>query len=295
MFQKLLAAFLCAGLVAVFPVNALPARPARAQEPLHLDVNLVNVFATVQSPRGEFVTGLTASDFRVYDDDVEQKISIFEKDDQVESAIGVLVDNSGSMVDILPIMKTGVLSFAQKARRSDEFFVMTFGIHAQVVLDIHRSIDDLDAAFKSVTAKGTSVLFDALIDGMTRVGKSERERKALVVFTDGNDNGSTAGFGEVSHLAQRSSVLLYFVPIGARVHIDQPTVEALAAQSGGRVIYLEKSDPIRPAMDSIRSDLAKQYYLGYYVPPRPGNHRIRVELPGRDVRLRYKTGYLGNG
>lgn len=286
MFQKFLALFLCAGLSAILPISA--------QDTLRLDVTLVNVFLTVQDPRGETVTGLAADDFRIYEDDIEQKIAVFEKDDRVESAIGVLVDNSGSMVDILPIMKTGVLDFAQKSRHADEFFVMTFGIHAQVLLDVHQPVQNLDSAFKSVNARGTSVLFDAMVQAMTKVGKSTHQRKALVVFTDGNDNGSKAGFHEVSLMAQQTGVLLYFVPIGPKVHVDQPTVEDLAKLSGGRVIYLEKSAPIRPAMESIRTELAKQYYLGYYTARRPGPHHIRVEIPGHDVRIRSKTGYVGN-
>jgi Ca-activated chloride channel homolog len=299
MFRKTFAAILCAGLCVALSLGHVVALPAAAQatgaqDSLRLDVNLVNIFLTVQNPRGEFVTGLSADNFRIYEDDVEQKISIFEKEDQVGSSIGLLVDNSGSMVDILPIMKAGVLEFAQKAKRSDEFFVMTFGIRAQVIHDFHQSVQDLDAAFKLVTPRGTSVFFDALLQGMTKVSKSEHERKALIVFSDGNDNGSKAGFGAVSLAAQRSSVLLYFIPIGSRILIDQPTVESLAALSGGRVIYLDKAEPIRTAIESVRTDLAKQYYLGYYAALRPGSHRIRVEVPGHDVRVRSKTGYMGS-
>ena len=285
MFRRISALILCGGLcVAAKPV----------QDTLKLDVNLVNVFATVTTPRGEFVTGLSRPDFRIFEDDVEQKISIFEKEDQVETAFGVLIDNSGSMIDILPIMKNGVLDFAQKAKRTDEFFVMTFGTRVQVLLDTHQPVRNLDSAFRTLQAQGTCVLFDALIQGMAKISRSDQERKAMIVFTDGNDNGSKAGFGAVHLAAQRSGVLLYFVPIGPRVHIDQPTVESLATLSGGRVIYLEKSEPIRPVMESIRTDLAKQYYLGYYAPVRPGLHHIRVEVPGRDVRIRAKTDYMGN-
>ena len=302
MLRKFLAVILCASLcpalssgrLAAYSFAASPQAASSSQGTLRLDVNLVNVFLTVQNSRGEFVTGLSAGDFRVFEDDVEQKISIFEKDDKVGSSIGLLVDNSGSMIDILPIMKTGVLDFVQKAKRSDEFFVMTFGIRAQVIQDVRQPVQNLESAFKNLAASGTSVFFDALIQGMAKVSRSERQRKALIVFTDGNDNGSKAGFGVVSLAAQRASVLLYFVPIGARVLIDHNTVDSLAKLSGGRVLYLEKSDPIRPAIESIRNDLSKQYYLGYYAALRPGFHNIRVEVPGQDVRIRTKTGYMGN-
>jgi Ca-activated chloride channel family protein len=298
MIRKISAAILCAGLCVAL-TSGLRARPSsphspQAQGTLSLDVNLVNVFLTAQNSQGEYVTGLTVDNFRIFEDDVEQKISVFEKDDQVGSSIGLLVDNSGSMVDILPIMKTGVLDFAQKARHGDDFFVMTFGIRAQVIQDIRQPVARLEAAFKTITASGTSVFFDAMIQGMTKVSRSEQQRKALIVFSDGNDNGSKSGFGDVSHAAQRTNVLLYFVPIGAKRLIDQPTVESLAKLTGGRVLYLNKTDSIRPIIESIRTDLAKQYYLGYYAARRPGLHRIRVEVPGQDLRIRSKTEYMGS-
>jgi Ca-activated chloride channel family protein len=132
----------------------------------------------------------------------------------VGSSIGLLV-TTAEAGGLLPIMKTGVLEL-QKARHGDDFFVMTFGIRAQVIQDIRQPVARLEAAFKLITASGTSVFFDAMIQGMAKVSRSDQQRKALIVFSDGNDNGSKSGFGEVSHAAQRSSVLLYFVPIGAK-------------------------------------------------------------------------------
>ena len=89
-------------------------------------------------------------------------------------------------------------------------------------------------------------------------------------------------------------MLLYFIPIGPKIHVDQPALESLAKLSGGSVIYLQKTDPIRPVMETIRKDLANQYYLGYYAPLRSGTHRIRVEVPGYNYQVHAKTGYLGN-
>lgn len=289
MFDRCLSCILCAVLVA-----AAPLRLACAQDVLKVDVNLVRVFATVQSTRGEAVSGLSVSDFRIFEDDVEQKISVFEKDEAVQSSIGILLDNSGSMVDTLPAMKSGILDFAQKTRRSDELFVMTFGARVRVLQDVDQPVKNLESAFRTMDANGTSVLFDALLEAIAKVERSGHERKALIVFTDGYDNGSKAGFGAVTLAAQRSGVLLYFIPIGARMLIDQPTVNSLAALSGGRVIYLASNDPVRPAMESIRAELSRQYYLGYYVQRSPGAHHIRVEAPGRDLRIRSKTGYMVN-
>jgi Ca-activated chloride channel family protein len=269
---------------------------ASRQDPaaINVDVNLVNVFLTVQNPKGEFVSGLSRDDFKIYEDDVEQKISVFEKD-AVDSSFGILIDNSGSMVDTLPVVKSGVLDFVGKRRQTDEFFVMTFGRSVQTVLDVRQSVQTLESVLKTVTPEGTSKFYEALIAGMNKVSRSNRERKALIVFTDGSDNGNNSvTFGAVRLKAQQTGVLLYFIPIGSLILIDQPVIRDLSELSGGRVIHLDRSAPIRPAMESIRTDLAQQYYLGYYAPLRPGYHRIRVEVPKRDVRIRAKPGYAGS-
>lgn len=268
-------------------------QPGGAQR-LTVDVNFVSIFLTVQNSRGAFVTDLALSDFRVYEDGAEQKISVFERADQVESAIGILVDNSLSVVDILPMMKAGLLDFARSFRRFEDIFVATFGTRVRMLHDYGDSRSHLETELKLLRANGASVLYDGLVEGMQKLRSSEHDRKALIVFTDGFDNGSKAGFGAVSQEAQRSGVLLYFLPIGARILLDEHTLDSLAKDTGGRVVYLSKSDRVSPAMEDIRQELAKQYFIGYYADRKPGYHEIRVETPGKDLRIRGKKGYYGN-
>jgi hypothetical protein len=99
--------------------------------------------------------------------------------------------------------------------------------------------------------------------------------------------------GTVLETVQQSAALIYFVVIGSRVHVDEHTVESLAEASAGRVIYIAKTDSVPAALDAIHEELEQQYYVGYYVPRRPGHHRIRVEIPGKTVRIRAKSGYTG--
>jgi Ca-activated chloride channel family protein len=161
MFRRVFAVFVCAFLCVAFPSSRLKAGPA--QVTLRVDSNLVNVFLTVQTPRGEYVTGLPADAFRVYEDDVEQKVSIFEKEDHVESAIGVLMDTSGSNVDILPIMKTGVLDFAQKARRTDEFLCHDLRDQRPGHSGYSSVRTESRCRDQNASSPGNCVLFDALI------------------------------------------------------------------------------------------------------------------------------------
>jgi VWFA-related protein len=264
-----------------------------AGQTLKVDVDLVNVILTVQDESGRYVTGLDMSDFRIYDDGVEQKIAVFERED-VDSSVGILLDNSLSMVDILPRMKTGMIDFAEHTKSFNELFVVTFGTRVRVLHDVGEPLGRLNDNIKLLSAQGTSVLFDALVEGLRKIGARKNERKALLVFSDGIDTASKAGFRDVLLSSQKAGALLYFIPIGARVLLDEHTMESLARESGGRVIYLTKSDRVPPAMESIRQELAKQYYLGYYTSKRPGYHTIRVETPGRDNRIRAKSGYLSD-
>jgi Ca-activated chloride channel family protein len=275
--------FVCAIAVVSLAVTVLGRQ-------IKVDVDLVSVVSTVQDASGKYVTGLEATDFHVYEDGVEQKVAVFEKQD-VDSAVGILVDSSLSMVDILPMMKTGLTDFAKHTSSFNELFVMSFGTRVRIIHDFSEPMSTLESNLKLIGPQGTSVLFDALVASLRKINDRKADRKALLIFTDGIDTASKAGFRDVLIASQKAGALLYFIPIGARVLIDEHTVEALAKETGGRAIYLRKSDPIRPAMDGIRQELAQQYYLGYYAARRPGFHSIRVEIPGRDLKIRAKTGY----
>jgi VWFA-related protein len=221
-----------------------------------------------------------------------QKIDVFETQEQVGSAIGILMDTSGSMVDILPFMKTGISDFSRTMRKSDDFFVVAFGITARLVHRSSQSQRHLEDTLRGMRAFGTSAMYDGLVYAIDKVDTSDLPRKAVIVFTDGNDNGSKSDYTRVVQEAQQSGSLLYFVAIGSRVLIDTRTIESLSDLSAGRTFYVAKGEALSPVLDQIRTDLAHQYYLGYYISRTPGTHHIRVEIPGRELRIRAKTGYV---
>jgi len=258
---------------------------------LKVDVNLVNIFATVKDQQGNFVTNLTKDDFRVYEDDQPQDVQIFERQDKVDSSIGLAMDTSGSMVDIIPFMTRGIRDFTRALPRTDDYFVVSFGTNVRLVHTSSQPRKDLEDALTRVRAFGTSSLYDGLLYSMERLERSDRPRKALIVFTDGDDNASNVSHSQVVQEVQSSAVLLYFIAIGSPVLVDSHTLEPLSDLSGGRTLYISKQEAVSPVMEQIRTELSQQYYLGYYVSKRPGSHRLRVEVPGRSLRVRAKTGY----
>jgi VWFA-related protein len=258
---------------------------------LKVDVNLVNIFATVKDQQGNFVTNLTKDDFRVYEDDQPQDVQIFERQDKVDSSIGLAMDTSGSMVDIIPFMTRGIRDFTRALPRTDDYFVVSFGTNVRLVHTSSQPRKDLEDALTKVRAFGTSSLYDGLLYSMERLERSDRPRKALIVFTDGDDNASNVSHSQVVEEVQSSAVLLYFIAIGSPVLVDSHTLEPLSDLSGGRTLYISKQEAVSPVMEQIRAELSQQYYLAYYVSKRPGFHRLRVEVPGRSLRVRAKTGY----
>ena len=255
----------------------------------------MNLLVTVREKNGQFVTGLSRDDFRVYEDDALQDIQVFEKEGNVQSSLGMLVDTSGSMVDVLPSMRRGIRDFANALPRSDEFFVVSFGARAQLIHKSTESQRRLEENLELLRAFGTSRLFDSLLFSSERIRASERPRKAVIVFTDGiftDENDGSSPYTRVIEEVQRSSVLLYFIVIGPEILVDRNTVESLSNISGGRSLYVSKNDSVLAALEQVRAELSRQYYLGYYAPRRQGLHHIRVEVPGRDVNVRTKTHYL---
>ena len=102
---------------------------------------------------------------------------------------------------------------------------------------------------------------------------------------------ATSATAVLSEEVQSSAVLLYFIAIGSPVLVDSHTLEPLSELSGGRTLYVPKQEAISPVLEQIRTELSQQYYLGYYAPKRPGFHHLRVEVPGRNLKIRAKTGY----
>src|SRR5262249_52233852 len=117
--------------------------------------------------------------------------------------------------------------------------------------------------------------------------------KALIVFTDGNDNGSHVSHSRVTEEIETSGVLVYFVAIGSPILVDSHTLEPLSNLSGGRTLYVSKQKTVSAVLDQIHTELSQQYYLGYYANRRQGFHQLRVEIPGHDFKIRAKNGYIG--
>lgn len=261
------------------------------QGTIEVDVNLVNIFATVEDDAGRFVDGLTASDFVVREDGREVPVEVFEDQDDLTTSLGILVDNSGSSSEVLRSVRSGLPEFVRTLPPGDDAFVMSFSTGARLIHDFGDDPKRLGEAIDGLRPFGTSLLFDALSSGVRKVREGEHERQALIVLTDGTDNRSNRSYGEVVLEAETGMVLLYFIGIGPGILVDRYTLEGLASKTGGRVVLLGRDRTVGDALDEIRHDLGRQYYLGYHASAQPGYHTVEVAVPGRAVRVRAREGY----
>jgi Ca-activated chloride channel homolog len=258
-----------------------------------VDVDVVQVTATVTDGRGRFIGGLTRGNFRVYEDDVPQAISTFFSQD-IPLEIVVAMDVSGSMKASMPTVKLAVKKFLSALRPADRVTVLTFNDN---VFTLARPSVDLAARLRAIdrmTAWGGTALYEVIVKAVEQLGR-QSGRRALVVFTDGEDVSSRIPIEVVERRLETSDVVVY--PIGQgrapTVPMLKSLLERLAEKSGGRAFFEDL-----PSLDDVFArlidELSNQYLLGYARRDAARDSRwrkLRVEVPGRDVKIRARQGY----
>lgn len=263
-----------------------------------VDVDAVQLVAVVTDERGRFVGGLGRSDFRVYEDGVPQAITTFA-DESVPVEIVVAVDMSGSMDAAMPEVRDSVGRFLGAVREGDPVTVVAF--NETLFMLTRRDADprQRQRAVDRLSGWGSTALYDAILEGL-RLLAQQAGRKALVLFTDGDDVASAATLEDVERQVQQSDAAIYVIGLGRAPQDAQlrQVLERLATASGGRAFFPRDASRLDEAFATVRDDLAAQYYLGY-VPThatRDGRWRtLKVEVARQGVRVRARQGYRLGG
>jgi Ca-activated chloride channel family protein len=258
-----------------------------------VDVDAVQLTATVTDGRGRFVRGLTREDFRVYDDDALQTLSAFAAEN-VPLEIFVAVDVSGSMKAAMPVVKQAVKKFLSALRPTDRVTLIGFNDN---VFTLARPTADLAARIAAVdrlSPWGGTALYDVVVKSIDQLGR-QTGRRALVVFTDGEDLNSRIPEEAAEQRLESSDAVLYPIGQGRAPKLEalKRVLERLAQKSGGRAFF-EDLDELDGVFARIVEELSNQYLLGYVRPEaaRDGKWRkLRVEIPGRDLKIRTRQGY----
>ena len=282
---------------------------SEAQEPkIRVEVDLVALYLTVTDNRGAPLPGLKKENFRVWEDEIEQKIEHFSTDD-APYTIGLVLDRSGSMAEVIDDVFQAAFHTFQASKPEDEAFVIVFNDRIQLVQDFTSDRKTLQRALRKVRAGGRTALYDAVHTALSHIRKGRHRKKALLVVTDGADNSSETTYRELLDFAKESSVVIYVVGFfGDMMRFgsllpESPSAEKLtrlAEATGGRAYFPKTMEQCKQACLDTASELRHQYTLGYYPRNKEKDRtwrKIRVEAVGLptnragDLRVRTKEGY----
>jgi Ca-activated chloride channel homolog len=258
-----------------------------------VNVEVVQVTVTVTDDSGHFVGGIPRSSFKVFEDGKPQPITYFASED-VPLELIVAVDISGSMGPAMPKLKRAVKDFLGAVPSNDAVTLLGFNDN---VFALTRKTTDPSERVRAVDRLapwGATALYDVILRGIDMLGR-QTGRKALVVFTDGEDQGSHVAIDDVERRLQASDVTLYMIAQGRGISQEylKRTMQRLTIPTGGRTFTTDSVDTLQGAFEELLDELSNQYLLGY--PPintkRDDTWReIKVQVDGHSG-IRARQGY----
>jgi Ca-activated chloride channel family protein len=292
-----------AGVLLTFVGLAFWVPKLRAQADFQVNANLVVLRVTVADPQGKAVPDLPRSAFHIVEDDVPQTVTLFQHEDS-PVAVGLVVDNSGSMLLKLPHVVAAATAFARSSNPGDQMFVVNFNESVSLGLPPGQAFvsnpGQLKTAMLQIRARGQTALYDAVATALEHIRESPLQEKVLIVLSDGGDNASSIRFAEVLDQEQRSDTIVYCVGLFDAHDKDRnPSVLGQLAQASGGTAYFPKEIPeVKGILAAVSRDIRDQYTIGY-IPvngKRDGTfRRIRVTLTGPNSdrwSVRTRPGYF---
>jgi VWFA-related protein len=264
------------------------------------EVEEVILHAIVVDDQNRLITGLARDNFKVFEDGKPQELTSFRKE-RVPVALGILIDNSGSMLPKRAKVNEAALQLVDASQPEDRVFVVNFGEDAFLDQDYTQDPAKLRTALQRVETRGSTALYDAITAAVDHLDRtSPLQKKVLLVVTDGRDNASQATFQEVLHkLQSKNGPVLYTIALEQNERRDDANRESLrtlSEQTGGTAFFPYSLDEVQSIASSIARDIRSQYVLGYRSSNShaPGAyHSIQVQAQDGSARLRVatRTGY----
>jgi len=333
---------------AISAVSAGRLLRAQKETTFTADVKVVNVFASVRDKQGRIVQNLTKDDFALSEDGHPQVIKYFSQESNLPLTLGLLVDTSMSQRRVLGEERTASQRFFQQVLREDKdkAFVIHFDREIELLQDLTSSRKELDAALAQLElpqeqrqrggwgrpgrgpggrgpggqpgqrVAGTS-LYDSVLLASDELMKKQSGRKALIMLTDGVDNGSMVSLSSAIESAQRADTLVYSIlfadpeaygggfggprmgrrgggyPAGRREErLDgKKILQRLSKETGGGFFEVSKKQTIEKIYDQIQEELRNQYSLGYTPEAGTGYRKIQLTVKKKDLIVQTRDGY----
>jgi VWFA-related protein len=313
------------------PVSNAPEAPAEDQSvaTFKIEVNLVDLFFTVKDKSGNLIPHLTQNDCSISEDKVPQTLKHFVSETNLPLTLGILLDTSGSQQRVLPLeQEAGSRFLEQVLRQKDEAFLLSFDVDVDLLQDYTNNAHALARAMSKAeintaggngaggvpglgggpvpvhgTPKGT-LLYDAIYLASNQKLNQETGRKAMIILTDGDDQGSTTKINDAIAAAQKSNVIIYVILIAdtgfyggfGMGYSGYSAAKKLSDETGGHLINVgNNGKKLEDAFQQIQDELRTQY-VASYTPTnakQDGTFRhISVSCKGDDMKVQVRKGYF---
>jgi Ca-activated chloride channel homolog len=263
-------------------------------------VREVILHATVVDEQRRLVTNLERASFTAYENGVQQAITSFHRDD-VPVAMGIIIDNSGSMREKRDKVNQAVLNLIRASGPNDETFVVNFSQDSYLDQDFTNDANLLQIALQKLSAQGSTALYDTIVASAVHLKNNTRvERKVLLVITDGRDNASQETLQEtMRRLQQENGPTIYAIGLlgGELQPSDTGALQSLAAATGGVAFFPQRLDEVDDITRVVARDIHSQFTIGY----KPLDHsknggyrtiEVKAQAPGyRKLTVRTRSGY----
>ncbi|HLI63722.1 MAG TPA: VWA domain-containing protein [Terriglobales bacterium] len=264
------------------------------------EVDEVTLHATVVDSNNRPITNLTKNDFTVFEDGKQQHIISFRNED-VPVAMGLVIDNSGSMRDKRPEVNAAALNLVRTSNPQDKVFVVNFNEEYFLDQDYTGSIPKLKDALERIEARGGTALYDAVVASADHLKKSgELQKKVLLVVTDGEDNASRESLEQaLRRLEERNGPTIYTIGLLGDEHSKRArrALREMAEGTGGVAYFPKDLNQVQEITTQIAHDIRNQYTIGYKptTPQSEGGYRtvkVTAKAPGyKNLQVRTRSGY----
>ena len=254
------------------------------------EVNRVVLWVSATDKDGNFITDLAREDFRVFEDDHEQKLIDFYVETRAIT-MAILIDASGSMRDTIKEVHRAAGAFVDTLRDIDRALVIDFDDNVFLIQELTGDRAALREAITSTEPMGATSLYDALHASYRKIGSIEG-RKAVILLSDGEDTSSLFSYKRVLDEAKSSNTMIYAIGVGSP---DKGVLNEFAQVTGGKAFFVDKADELSAVYQRIADELRNQYYLTYSTSNEDWDGhwiKIRVDNLRQGIKVRSRSGYF---
>ena len=269
---------------------------------ISVEAELVVLHATVTDKNGKPVADLKRNEFRVFENKVEQKLKVFKRED-IPVAVGILVDNSGSMRDKRKGVNAAALKFVKSSNPLDEVFIVNFNEESFLDAEFTGNLILLEEALEKIDARGGTAFYDAIDMSLDHLKeKATLDKRVVIAVTDGEDNASKGTLEQLVQKVNRANVMIYTAALlgsddKRAARRAKRALEAIAKASGGTAFFPKNPAEVEQMATIIADDIRNQYVLAYTPTnaAKDGSFRrveIQLNAPKRGkLNIRSRTGY----